>query len=1493
MTKHATDQSSEAPLPAKQIVADIDASGEDAWFPIVGIGASAGGLEAITQLLSHLPVDTGMAFVLVQHLAPSHASALAEILSRATKMPVAEVHDDVQVEPNRVYVIPPGRNMVIANGALQLLPRDAHGIHRPIDLFFRALAEDRQDMAIGVILSGTASDGTLGVEVIKAGGGTTFAQDATAQHEGMPQSAIASGCVDFVLSPEGIARELGRIAQHPHGGSQLVAPEAGDESDLAQVLQLLRDATGVDFTHYKQKTLHRRLTRRMVRANLGELREYVQHLRQAPDEVQALFQDILIDVTSFFRNPASFEILTSTVFPRLLEQRSRTDPVRIWTLGCSTGQEAYSLAIAFTEAAEAAGSSATLQLFATDLNPVNIEKARAGVYSLDIARDVSPERLRRFFTEVEGGYRIRKALREACLFSRHDVLADPPFSRIDLVTCRNLLIYLEPVLQRRILPTVHYALRPGGYLWLGGSETIGAYANLFDATDTKHKIFTKRPGSGPGRCDFPLEHDRTRRAPFLPTAARSIDAADLPREADRVLLSRFAPPGVLVSADLDILQYRGDTSSYLAPAAGKASLSLLKMLREGLIVGVRAAILRAGKTKGAVREEGLRVKREGGYYDATVEVIPLGGRGDDNSGGFLSGGFLVLFEAPASADGVAPSPLAPSPPATDLHYLRLEQELVDTRGYLQSLLEQQETANEELQSASEEVQSANEELQSTNEELETSKEEIQSSNEELATVNDELNTRNAELHRINADLQNLFSTVQLAVVMLGVDLRVRRFTPRAETLLNLIPSDVGRKLADIRLNLEGLPDLDPLLARVRDSAGAEEHEVQDKRGRWFALRLRPYRTLENEIDGVIVTLVDIDQMKRAHAYTESIVATVHEPLVVLDSDLRVRSASRAFYATFDASTETTVGQPIFQLGDQQWDIPELRRLLTAVLERGEEFSEFEVEHEFAALGRRTMLLNARRLVQVEAATPSILLAIEDITERKQLDAALRMSEVRFRRLFEAAKDGLLILDAKSHKITHVNPFLTSMLDYPAEHFLGRELWEIGFLSNRQSSESAMQRLREHGSIRFESLPLEGRDGGVHPVEMVASIYEEEHHAVIQCNIRDITERSHLEARLRGQASELSDLHRRKDEFLAMLSHELRNPLAPIANAVRLLGLEGAHETPIQAQARDIIERQMGQLQHLVDDLLDVSRVTSGRLQLRRAVLTIGDIVKHSVETARPLIEQRRHELTLSLPAEPIWLNADGARLEQVVSNLLTNAAKFTDEGGHIWLTVATEGDRCVLRVKDTGIGITPDLLPRIFDLFSQSQQTLDRSQGGLGIGLALVQRLTELHGGTVEVRSALGQGSEFTLRLPMAPADTPQLPPPDTTTEPATTRGLRIVVVDDNVDTVLSFSMLLKAKGHDVRTAFDGPTAVDVVLAHQPDVVLLDIGLPGLNGYEVASRLRREPSLAHSMLVALTGYGQESDRQKALQAGFHHRLVKPVDFRKLEEILASALAKGT
>ena len=819
-------------------------------FPIVGIGASAGGLEAFTQLLGALPVDTGLALVLVQHLAPQHESMLTALLSHATKLPVHEARDGMRVAPNHIYVIPPNTNLAVLHGRLSLMPRtEARGRHLPVDFFFRSLAADMKERSIGVILSGTASDGTEGLRVIKAEGGLTFSQDEkSAKYDGMPHSAIAAGVVDFVLPPEGIARELARLGRHPYiaqPAAKAEDPLPESDGELSKVFILLRSATGVDFSFYKPPTLRRRIARRMALHKIGSLAHYVRFLRQTPHEVDALYQDLLINVTSFFREPEAFEVLKRRVFPRLLKDRQAQTPIRVWVPGCSTGEEAYSIAIALLECLGHKGAGVPVQVFATDVSERAIDKARAGIYPAGIGADVSPARLRRFFAGHDGGFQISKAVRDVCVFARQDVTKDPPFSRLDVISCRNLLIYLGPVLQKRVIPTFHYALKQGGVLLLGGSETIGGFADLFTLADSRHKLYTRKPAAHRLEIAAPLQSDLDAAAePGHPAAPAPTAGFDYQKEADRILLGKYTPSGVVVNEDL-------------------------------------------------------------------------------------------------------------------------------------------ERTNEELQSANEEILSSNEELQSTNEELETAKEELQSTNEELQTVNDELHTRNGELGQVNNDLVNLLNSVQIPIVILDGDLRIRRFTPLAERVLNLIPTDVGRPLSDLRPNII-VPEFERLIAEVTDTLAPKEVEVQDRDGRWHSLRIRPYKTLENKIDGVILALVDIDTMRRslaeareAREFADAIVETVRHPLLVLDGELRVKTANRAFYQLFRMRPEETENRFIYNLGKAQWDIAKLRELLEGILPKSSRFEDFEVDAEFPGAGRKKLVLNARRIADEGLKTKSILLAMEE------------------------------------------------------------------------------------------------------------------------------------------------------------------------------------------------------------------------------------------------------------------------------------------------------------------------------------------------------------------------------------------------------------------------------------------------------------------------------------------------------------------------------------
>jgi two-component system CheB/CheR fusion protein len=845
-------------------------------FPIVGIGASAGGLEAVNQLLTHLPIDTGMGFVLLQHLDPKHESMSAEIFSRATRMKVAEAKDGIRVQPNCVYVLPPNCGMGIQNGVLNLLPRvEVLGLHLVIDFFLQSLAQDLNNRAVGVILSGTGSDGTPGLMAVKAEGGITFAQDPkTAKFDGMPQSAINSGAVDLVLSPKQIAEELARIAHHPYvipDVSKVGEETASDElfppqSSLKQIFLLLRNLCHVDFTHYKSNTIRRRIDRRMVLHRMKDQNAYAKFLSRNPDEVKALYADLLINVTSFFRDPEAFEALKEKVFPKLLDGRVPGAPIRVWSVGCSTGEEAYSLAISLLELLGEKISQTPIQIFGSDISEQAIQKARLGEYPETIIKDVSRERLNRYFTKIEGGgYKIAKSIRDICVFSRHDVTSDPPFAKIDVLSCRNLLIYFTPALQKHVFPIFHYALSSKGVLWLGMSEGIGGYSNLLSVVDKKNNIYSKKTASIALNLSFPASHyvpgqqGMNRKVPAFAKMA-----VDVQKIADGAVQDQF--PGVLINEEMEILQFRGRTNFFFQSAQGIPSHNLFKMANPGILSDLRSAIQAARQKKIAIKKDGITFSDGRGTRSFNLRVIPITSTQPASSKEIY---YLIQFEDVAETGRrkkkvtEARKTKTASGKREVSRVAELQQELISVQEYQQSLVEKSVAAQENLTTANEELQSANEELQSTNEELETAKEELQSGNEELTTVNDELRTRSFEQTQTNNDLTNLLSSVQIAIVMLGFDNRIRRFTPLAGKALNLIPTDVGRPLSDLKLNFsaKGIElNLEEMVSEVAETMQPREVEVQNRKGRWFRLQIRPYKTADGKIDGAVLALVDIDAL---------------------------------------------------------------------------------------------------------------------------------------------------------------------------------------------------------------------------------------------------------------------------------------------------------------------------------------------------------------------------------------------------------------------------------------------------------------------------------------------------------------------------------------------------------------------------------------------------------------------------------------------------------
>jgi len=1536
-------------------------------FPIVGVGASAGGLEAFSQFLKALPGDTGMAFVLLQHLDPGHESALTELLRRTTSMPVQEVTDHGAVEPNHVYVIPPNRGMMIRHGVLELRPRDrqTRGEQHLIDAFFESLARDQCECAIGVILSGTASDGTLGLEAIKAEGGITFAQDKSAKFDSMPRSAANAGCVDFVLSPGEIAKKLARIARHPavagrrgerngagthaekeREADQRDAPQAPlasggrgrpdngayraraetargatgapEESSFKKILLLLRNHCGVDFSLYKSSTIQRRIMRRMVLSQQEAPDDYAAFLKGNAKELDALYSDVLISVTSFFRNPEAFDTLKHKIFPALLQAAPKREvPIRVWTLGCSTGQEAYSLVMAYAEFAERNLRAPKLQVFATDLNEALLEKARHGLYAKSLAHDLSPERLRRFFVEEQGGYRVSKSIREQVVFARQNIMSDPPFSRMDLISCRNLLIYFEADLQKKIMPAFHYALNRGGFLFLGASESVGPFTDLFEPADKKQRIFSRKTAArSPIR--LPLPHERSWN-PFpepRPATAPSrlqvlpgspAGGSNAQREADRLSVSLFAPPGVLVNDDLLVVQFRGATGAFLEPPNGKASFNVLKMAREGLMLPLRAAINLARKEHKSVHREAVRISGAGGARLVHLHVIPLKNLKERC--------YLVLFEdaepgqalesAPASA--VANPPGAAAKGAQARRVSELERELAENRDYTQSIQEQYDSSTEELQASSEEVQSANEELQSINEELETSKEELESTNEELITVNEEMIHRNSELKELNSDLTNLHVSIDTAILVVGRDLTIRRFTMQAETIFNLLPGDIGRPISGIRHNLD-CRDLEEFIREVIDTVSVRQREVRDRQGRWYSLRVRPYVTSDNKIDGAVLVLVDIDALKgteRGLRVSEARYQTLFNlgPVAIYSCD-----AAGVIKDYNQRATELWGRRPELGATDESFCgsfklfrpdgvfLPHDQCPMAEVLRgkiRGKYEGEVLIERPDGS--RIAVLVHIAPLLDEHGAVTGAINCFVDVTERNHTDAALREHGERLRFMAEAMPQKIFTATAEG-EIDYYNPQWMEFTGLTFDQLKGWGWKQVIHPDDIEENLHLWTRAIQFGQDLQLDHRIRQKDGVYRwHLSRVRAMRDETGKVLMWIGSNTDVDDA------RRALEELARTSRAKDDFIAALSHELRTPLTPVL----LIAADLRSDETLSPEVREklaVIERNVALEARLIDDLLDITKIAHGKMLFRAEACDAHVLIDSAIEIVREEAAARGIKIERALAAKHSRLMADPTRFQQVIWNLIRNAVKFTSTGGRVSVRTSevqlAEGKAGLrIKVSDTGVGIAPGDLERIFAPFDQATHAGDQRFGGMGLGLAIARAVVGLHGGRITAHSAgLNRGATFVVELPgliepVVPFSTLTLHTPAPPAPlPVPIRPLRLLLVEDHASSLQAISALLRRDGHQVVPAATIAAALAAAAAHKIDLVISDVGLPDGPGTELMKELRARYGLSG---IALTGYGSDEDIASTRAAGFVTHLVKPILASELRGAIAAlAVAKG-
>ncbi|CAG9186889.1 CheR family methyltransferase [Cupriavidus pampae] len=1334
-------------------------------FPVVGIGASAGGIEVLKAFFEALPAGSGAAYVIVLHLAPDHASVLPDLLRHVTEMPVVQVNDTNPVEANHVYVISPSMVLTMVDGYLRVQPAQSHDDRRAaIDLFFRSLAEAHHERAISIVMSGAGSDGSVGLTRVKELGGITIAQQPDeAEFPSMPRAAINTGMVDLVLSAPEMPQRLmdlwinaSRIQlpdtsepDESHGG---VAERT--ERVLRDILMILRTRTSHDFRPYKRATLLRRIERRLQVNGLTDLREYRDYLHEHPEETPQLLQDMLISVTNFFRDRDAFETLQAVVIPQLLQNRLVDAPIRVWSAGCATGEEAYSIAMVLQEAAERAGDNVQFQVFATDIDERAVATARLGLYPDSILADVDNVRARRFLTQDATHYRIQTELREHILFAIHNVLSDPPFSRLDMVCCRNLLIYLDRDAQIDILRTFHFALRPGGFLFLGGSETADAVGDLFTMVDKKARIYRANIAMGIDSAT-PVSHLGQSKTHMHMTVQQPADKRKFSfGDLHQRLVEQYAPPSVLLNRDSNIVHLSDRAGRFLQYAGGVPSHNIIAAVRPELRLELRTAIFQALQTNNSVEVRRVELTRDGRQYFVNMIARPVHDADSDTD--FV----LVLFDEveDRTSAGSGISEAVSRDPIVN----QLERELQRTKEQLQATIEQSETSTEESKASNEELQAINEELRSASEELETSKEELQSINEELTTVNAELKSTVEETSKINDDLQNLIAANDIGTIFVDRNIRIKRYTPRATEVFNIIPSDIGRSLLDITHRLE-YDKLAADAADAFDSLRLIERELRSIDGRWYLARFLPYRTTEDRIDGAVLSFIEITSRRAAEEQVRegkrrmNIVAesTRDYAIITLDDEGRVTSWNRGAERIFGYAESEMLGNLadiLFTPEDRERGVPE------------EEIAQ------------------ARKYGRVE-----------------------------------------------------------------------EDRWQLRKDGKRFRSSGVLSRLDTSGVIGFAKIA------------------------------RDLDEVLPASAP-RADGGKWQHEQFRRDEFLANVSHELKHPLNLISVSNELIArLPESRENPTIERATNTIRRSIAGQAQLIDDLLDMSRIRTGKLSVVREKLDLRTVVRRACDAVLPDARARGLALACELADEPMWAHADLTRTEQVVWNLLSNAVKFTEEGGCIGVALSRNGAQIRLVVRNSGTGIDAQTLPYIFDLFRQGFSPGRR--GGLGVGLSLVKELVTLQGGTVRAESAgLDQGATFTVELPCAP--THEIVDDAFAVPASTLQGMQVLIVDDDAPTVETFKLLLESEGATVGIAASGESALAQVESARPHLLLFDLDMSGMDGYELLRAIRGRPEFADIHAIALSGFRRQDDIDADVRAGFDAHLSKPITLNALLAVVA-------
>jgi two-component system CheB/CheR fusion protein len=1502
----ADSQNIEPPIEAPKEIAEN--------FPIVAIGASAGGLKPMLEIVQQLDAEPNLAIVFVQHLDPAHRSELVDIISRSSSMSVVQVEDGMNLTNNRTYVIPEDSDLALQHTRFQLRPRSlTDGIHLPINEFFTSLAENAGRNAVGVVLSGTGRDGALGLEAIKSSGGVTLVQSTeTAEFPEMPSNAIVGSDPDYILSPTEIGKELMHLAQHPLLSAGTKTSDTfntnREDSDLSELFQLIRAEKSVDFSAYKPPTIKRRIYRRLILRRLSSISEYLRLLKSNHNELDELFHDLLISVTSFFREPESFDAVRRLVFPKLVETPSLrgTKSLRIWVPGCASGEEPYSIAIALIEFLESKALTANIQIFATDISERAIAKARAGIYSAEQLAPISAERKARFFTKTEHGYLINKSIRDMVVFAIHNVVKDPPFSHIDFISCRNLLIYFSSTLQANVISMFHFALRPDGMLLLGPAESITDHSDLFSIVDKKHRIFSRSHASSRQYTDNLIDNYYSR---ALPIASRQVATAFLSAEdevlktADLLVLSRFAPSGFVVTEAMKIIQFRGNTSAFLGPSPGHPNLNLIDMLRSELRAPVRAAMSNAARTSDLATDDSIEIRGDGDIRHCyKLSILPLPRPVSQSQH------YLVLFSPlddrlPGDSthkpfgilQTIAATLLEKNTQNKDSELTRSLSETQDLKRQLATLAAERDLTLEELRTSNEEILSSNEELQSSNEELETAKEELQSSNEELRTVNDELQVRNRDLTQTRDDLSNIISSTNFPLILLGNDLSIRRFTPAAERLLGLLPGDIGRGIATVRIELGGKDLYDQCLS-VLATMQFTEQQVKDRQGRWYTMTVRPYRTTDNKLDGLVISFFDVntltaDLSRRGMDLAARILEATREPLLVVDERLTIRMINFAFQ-NFFGSSEAIINQDLTKVGLEFASDHDFQAQMRELVSAGTEFRDQEITATSAQGIKKTFMVNGSEIF-TGSGERLALLYFNDITEPQKWESALRQ-------LLNSLP--VAVIQAReSGQIVFVTDEILRMQGSSRKQILGNSI-EILFPDRlvekyRAISKSFFDNRTPIPLGTVTEFTIKTQQGGEILVDIAQVPYDRDGERYVLLILVDRSQRAALQKS--QQLIAISEqANAAKSRFIATMSHEVRTPLSAILGFTEQL-----QQHPDQAgKFIPILRRNAEYLAQLVNEILDLSKIEANQINLEKTKFSLSELLDSVMTMFKDAAESKHLSLILKTSEDlPKNIYTDRTRLIQILVNLIGNALKFTDHGS-ISLMVdqfrtASNPEHPLIRfvVTDSGCGIPIEKHLSIFEPFGQAALSTSRVFGGTGLGLTISRQLARLLGGEVILReSRPEQGSSFEVTidcLNQGDAASTQTISSNVTDraqdELLKLKGARVLLVEDSPDISTLVEMILKRAGVRLSTAADGKRGLEMALSDNFDAILMDIQIPFLNGKEVTEELRRRG--IKTPIIALTAHATKEESAACLNAGMNQYCTKPLSANELCAVLASWL----